>query len=47
VIAFSVLCNGIRGKQPAARALADQIASEIALHLWAADAHPSTIAPAP
>jgi D-alanyl-D-alanine carboxypeptidase/D-alanyl-D-alanine-endopeptidase (penicillin-binding protein 4) len=47
VIAFSVLCNGVRGKQPAARALADQIASEIAQHLWAAEAHLPTVAPAP
>jgi D-alanyl-D-alanine carboxypeptidase/D-alanyl-D-alanine-endopeptidase (penicillin-binding protein 4) len=35
VIAFSVLCNGVRGKQAAARTLADQIASEIARYLWA------------
>jgi D-alanyl-D-alanine carboxypeptidase/D-alanyl-D-alanine-endopeptidase (penicillin-binding protein 4) len=34
VIAFSVLANGVRGKQAAARALADQIASDIAQHLW-------------
>jgi D-alanyl-D-alanine carboxypeptidase/D-alanyl-D-alanine-endopeptidase (penicillin-binding protein 4) len=47
VLAFSVLCNGIRGKQPAARALADQIASEIAQHLWAAEPHPAATAAAP
>jgi D-alanyl-D-alanine carboxypeptidase/D-alanyl-D-alanine-endopeptidase (penicillin-binding protein 4) len=33
-IAFSVLANGVHGKQGAARALADQIASDIAQHLW-------------
>ena len=34
VFAFSVLCNGVRGKQSAARSLADLIAGSIALHLW-------------
>ena len=33
-IAFSVLANGVRGRQAAARALADQIVSDIAQHLW-------------
>lgn len=32
-IAFSVLCNGIRGKQGAARQLADDVARAIAAHL--------------
>jgi D-alanyl-D-alanine carboxypeptidase/D-alanyl-D-alanine-endopeptidase (penicillin-binding protein 4) len=35
VMAFSVLCNGVHGKQAEARALADQIATDIARHLWA------------
>jgi D-alanyl-D-alanine carboxypeptidase/D-alanyl-D-alanine-endopeptidase (penicillin-binding protein 4) len=35
VMAFSVLCNGVRGKHAAARDLADQVATDIALHLWA------------
>jgi D-alanyl-D-alanine carboxypeptidase/D-alanyl-D-alanine-endopeptidase (penicillin-binding protein 4) len=37
VFAFSVLINAIAGKQAAARALADEIASHIAWHLWTAD----------
>ena len=37
VFAFSVLTNGIKGKQAAARALADEVASDIAWHLWTAD----------
>jgi len=36
VVAFSVLANGVHGKQGAARALADRIASDIAQHLWLA-----------
>jgi hypothetical protein len=36
VLAFSVLANGVHGKQTAARALADQIASDAAQHLWLA-----------
>ena len=35
VFAFSVLCNGVHGKHAAARGLADRIATDIALHLWA------------
>ncbi len=44
VMAFSVLCNGVHGKHAAARQLADQVATEIALHLWAPEppaAHPA------
>jgi serine-type D-Ala-D-Ala carboxypeptidase/endopeptidase (penicillin-binding protein 4) len=37
VFAFSVLTNGIKGKQQAARALADEVAAGIAWHLWTAD----------
>jgi D-alanyl-D-alanine carboxypeptidase/D-alanyl-D-alanine-endopeptidase (penicillin-binding protein 4) len=37
-IAFSVLANGVAGKQQAARSLADQVAVEIAQHLWRAKA---------
>jgi serine-type D-Ala-D-Ala carboxypeptidase/endopeptidase (penicillin-binding protein 4) len=37
VFAFSVLTNGIKGKQQAARALADEVAADIAWHLWTAD----------
>jgi len=37
VFAFSVLTNGIKGKQAAARALADEVAADIAWHLWTAD----------
>lgn len=33
-IAFSLLLNGIRGKQPAARALADEIVQHIATSVW-------------
>jgi serine-type D-Ala-D-Ala carboxypeptidase/endopeptidase (penicillin-binding protein 4) len=36
VLAFSVLANAVHGKQNAARALADQIASDAAQHLWLA-----------
>ena len=35
VIAFSVLCNGVRGKHQTARGMADEIVTEIARHLWA------------
>lgn len=45
VFAFSVLCNGIRGKQSAARALADQIATAIALHLWSERAGSQRVEP--
>jgi hypothetical protein len=34
VFAFSVLANGVRGKQQAARELADTVAAEVAMHLW-------------
>ena len=34
VFAFSVLANGVGGKQAIARALADQIAVDLAQHLW-------------
>ena len=34
VFAFSVLANGVRGKQQAARDLADAVAMEVAMHLW-------------
>ena len=37
VFAFSVLTNGIKGKQAAARTLADQVAADVAWHLWTAD----------
>jgi serine-type D-Ala-D-Ala carboxypeptidase/endopeptidase (penicillin-binding protein 4) len=37
VFAFSVLTNGIKGKTAAARALADEVAADIAWHLWTAD----------
>jgi D-alanyl-D-alanine carboxypeptidase/D-alanyl-D-alanine-endopeptidase (penicillin-binding protein 4) len=37
VFAFSVLANGIKGKQHAARALADEVGADIAWHLWTAD----------
>jgi D-alanyl-D-alanine carboxypeptidase/D-alanyl-D-alanine-endopeptidase (penicillin-binding protein 4) len=41
VLAFSVLCNDVQGKQGAARSLGDRIATEIARHLWAPKpAHP-------
>ena len=36
VLAFSVIANAVHGKQNAARALADQIASDAAQHLWLA-----------
>jgi D-alanyl-D-alanine carboxypeptidase/D-alanyl-D-alanine-endopeptidase (penicillin-binding protein 4) len=47
VFAFSVLCNGVRGKQNAARALADEIASALARHLWIPDKHPTVSEQAP
>jgi serine-type D-Ala-D-Ala carboxypeptidase/endopeptidase (penicillin-binding protein 4) len=47
VLAFSILCNGVHGKQAAARALTDQIASDIAQHLWAPEQRPPAITPAP
>lgn len=34
VFAFSVIANGVAGKQQAARALADQLATDLAQHLW-------------
>jgi D-alanyl-D-alanine carboxypeptidase/D-alanyl-D-alanine-endopeptidase (penicillin-binding protein 4) len=34
VFAFSVLANGIKGKQQAARDLADSVALNVAQHLW-------------
>jgi len=40
VLAFSVLANGVGGKIGQARALADQIASSCAFHLWTADRAP-------
>lgn len=36
--AFSVLANGVAGKQHAARALADQIATDLAQQLWSSSA---------
>jgi D-alanyl-D-alanine carboxypeptidase/D-alanyl-D-alanine-endopeptidase (penicillin-binding protein 4) len=42
VFAFSVIANNVRGKQNAARALADQIASDAAQHLWLAKPPPTT-----
>jgi D-alanyl-D-alanine carboxypeptidase/D-alanyl-D-alanine-endopeptidase (penicillin-binding protein 4) len=47
VFAFSVLCNGVHGKQPAARALADEIAGALARHLWTPDKHPAASEPTP
>jgi D-alanyl-D-alanine carboxypeptidase/D-alanyl-D-alanine-endopeptidase (penicillin-binding protein 4) len=38
--AFSVLANGVAGKQHAARALADQVATDLAQHLWRSPAAP-------
>lgn len=37
--AFSVLANGVGGKQQAARALADQIAVDLSQHLWRSPSH--------
>ena len=47
VLAFSVLCNGVAGKQAAARALADEIALAIAQHLWVPERRPVAAAPPP
>ncbi|MFI5306381.1 MAG: D-alanyl-D-alanine carboxypeptidase/D-alanyl-D-alanine-endopeptidase [Polyangiales bacterium] len=46
VLAFSVLCNGVHGKHAAARELTDQVATNIALHLWAPE-RPSSPTPHP
>ena len=46
-LAFSVLTNDVGGKVGQARALADQIASACAFHLWSADKPLPVISPAP
>ena len=36
-LAFSILCNGVRGRQGAARNFADEIAAAVAAHVTAAE----------